>query len=271
MIIYAVDDEPLQLRLLTRSITEAVPDAELYSFTCANDLLTAADSGYRLPDVAFLDIELPDIGGLELAYYIKNRAPHANIVFVTGFSQYAQEAFSLRPSGYVMKPATAEKIKAELDNLRDPPRRTVPEKKIRVQCFGDFEIFADGAPVTFLRSKSKELLAYLVDRRGALCHPPAIAAVLWEDGIYDSARQKLLSIIRSDMIKSLKKAGADRIIHNERRGIAVVPAEFDCDYYMALAGDTVSINSFTNEYMTAYSWAEITAAFLSSSWSGKCK
>ena len=79
MIFYAVDDEPLQLKMLTRAITDAEPNCELHSFTYAEELLTAMDEGCSAPEVAFLDIELPDMGGLELAYHIKKRAPKTNI------------------------------------------------------------------------------------------------------------------------------------------------------------------------------------------------
>lgn len=95
-----------------------------------------------------------------------------------------------------MKPATKEKILIKLENLRNPPARTIPGKRIRIQCFGDFEIFADN------------------------------------------------------------------IINNGREGIAVLPDQFDCDYYMALSGNQIFINSFTGEYMTSYFWAEFTAGAL---------
>lgn len=262
MIVYAADDEQLLLDILCDAILASSPGAELHSFTRPSQLLAELSSGGAVPDVCFLDIEMPGVTGLELAQLIKQKAPKTNIVFVTGYSQYAQEAYSVRPSGYVMKPATKEKIAAELDNLRNPPPRTVPGKKVRIQCFGDFEVFVDGAPVTFSRTKSKEMLAYLVDRRGTKCSAQAIASVIWDDGVYDTARQKLLSIVRADLIKSLKKAGAGSIIQNDRTGIAVVPAQFDCDYYMALSGDMVCVNSFLGEYMAAYSWAEFTAASL---------
>lgn len=262
MRIFAVDDEPLQLKLLSRAIREAEPDAELCGFGCAADLL-AALAGGAPPDVAFLDIELPDMGGLELACHIKKRAPRANIVFVTGYSQYAQEAFALRPSGYVMKPASREKIRTELDNLREPPGRTAPDKRIRVQCFGNFEVFVDGLPVDFSRAKSKELLAYLIDRRGAKCTADRLADILWDDGVYNRSRQKQISAFRGDMLKSLKAAGAASMIIGARDDMVVDPKNFDCDYYQALAGDTVAINSFTGEYMVNYSWAELTTAALS--------
>ncbi len=262
MIIYAADDEQLLLDDLNESIMAAAPYAELFSFTGASKLLAYLRSGAHKPDVAFLDIEMPGMTGLELAQYIKETAPNVNIIFVTEFSQYALEALALRPSGYVMKPATKEKIAAELDNLRNPPERTVPAKKIRVQCFGDFEIFVDDVPVAFTRAKSKELLAYLIDRRGARCTANKQADILWDDGIYDRSRQKQLSTFRSDMIKSLRSAGADSIITGTKNNMVVDPQMFDCDYYMALSGDTIAINSFTGEYMAGYSWAEFTTAAL---------
>lgn len=264
MIVYTADDEQFLLDTLDEAILAAVPDAEIYSFTRASKLLAELRSGAPKPDVAFLDIEMPGMTGLELAQHIKAVAPKANIIFVTGFSQYAQEAYAIRPSGYVMKPATKEKIIAEIENLRNPPARTVPEKRVRIQCFGDFQVFVDGTPVAFKRAKSKELLAYLVDRRGASCNSIKLAAVLWEDDLYDRARQKQFSVIRADLLKSLRQAGADILAYDTRDSLAVVPDKFDCDYYMALAGDTVSINTFVGEYMAEYSWAEFTAAALNS-------
>ena len=132
-----------------------------------------------------------------------------------------------------------------------------------MQCFGDFEIFADGKAIAFTRNKSKEMLAYLIDRRGANCASAKIAEALWEDGVYDRARQKLFSTIYADMIKSLKQADAAQIVKKTNNLIAANPEAFDCDYYAALSGDAASINSFMGEYMAAYSWAEFTTAALS--------
>ena len=261
----AVDDEQTALNILTRAIREAVPDANLRAFLTVSDAL--ASLAGDPPDVAFLDIEMPGMTGLELARLIKTRAPRVNIIFVTGYSQYALEALSMRPSGYVMKPVDKAQILAELKNLRNPPARTVPEKRVRVQCFGDFEIFVDGKPVAFPRVKSKELLAYLVDRRGASCSAAKIVSALWEDGVYDRARQKQFSNIYGDLIKSLRQAGAEQVVRKTNNLMAVDPQAFDCDYYMALAGDALSINHFLGEYMAAYSWAEFTTAALATAFS----
>lgn len=161
-----------------------------------------------------------------------------------------------------MKPIDKEQVLAEMDNLRNPPNRTVPVKRIRAQCFGDFELFADGKAVAFARSKSKELLAYLIDRRGAGSSAVRVAATLWEDGVYDRARQKQFSAILADMMKALRPVKAEHIVRKSNSLLAVDTDAFDCDYYMALAGDATYINSFTGEYMAAYSWVEFTTGAL---------
>ena len=133
MRILACDDERIPLELLTEAIREARPEAELIGFSDPAELLAFAE--HSRADVAFLDIQMYGITGLELAKRLKDLMPDINIVFVTGYSQYAGEAFHLRASGYVMKPTTKEMIEDELDNLRNP----VPEKqtaKLLVQCFG---------------------------------------------------------------------------------------------------------------------------------------
>lgn len=174
---------------------------------------------------------------------------------------------ALRPSGYIVKPATKEKILTELENLRNPPQRTQPPKNVRIQCFGSFEVFVDEKPLQFFRTKSKEMLAYLVDRRGASSSSAEIAAILWEDGVYDRSRQKQLSVIRLDMIKSLQQVGVTNMIIRTRDALSVDISTFDCDYYMALEGDMVAVNAYMGEYMMPFAWAEMTTATLTSKFS----
>ena len=123
-------------------------------------------------------------------------------------------------------------------------------------------MFVRGNPIHFSRAKAKELLAYLIDRRGANCTPAEIAAVLWEDGIYDRSRQKQYSNIRRTLYRDLKAAGAENILKKGLNIFSVDAEQFDCDYYMALSGNVSAINSFMGEYMSLYSWAELTSAVL---------
>lgn len=262
MRILAVDNERPALEILKRAILEAVPDAELRSFTHASEAVQEIrENGFR-PDVAFLDIEMPTMTGLELAKIIKITYAAVNIVFVTGYSQYALDAMAQRPSGYVMKPVTEKKILAELQNLRNPPQRVTQPKPVQIQCFGTFEVFVNERAVPFRRAKGKELLAYLVDRRGAGCSAAELAEILWDDGLFDRSRQKQLAVIRSDLARDLERVGVTNLLVRTRDALAVDVSAFDCDYYMALEGDSVAINHFTGEYMSPYPWAEFTTGYL---------
>ena len=116
MIILAVDDEALGLQSLTKAIAKADPEAEIKSFSSSKEALEFASENDI--DVAFLDIQMPEITGTELAKKLKMLKPSVNIIFATGFDSYMGDAFALHANGYVLKPITAAKVKKELDNHR---------------------------------------------------------------------------------------------------------------------------------------------------------
>lgn len=122
MRIYAIDDEPKLLRMLHDAIAEAEPGAEILAFSCAPDVLEALASPDKRPDLVFSDIELPGMSGLALAEKIRAAAPRARIIFVTGYDQYALEAFRLHAQGYLMKPVSAAAVREELDQLLSLPK-----------------------------------------------------------------------------------------------------------------------------------------------------
>ena len=157
----AVDDEPFALKDLEEALAEAAPDSVLRTFGVPSEALAyVRDHPF---DAAFLDIELGSMNGLVLAKKLKDLCPQAHIIFVTSYKQYALGAIQMHATGYLLKPVTAEALRRELTFAYGEALR---QKRVRVQTFGGFDIFVDGRPVTFKRAKSKELLAYLIDRRG---------------------------------------------------------------------------------------------------------
>ena len=264
MLIFAVDDERPMLAELHDAIAEAEPGAEIQDFKSAAELLSAIQAGKR-PDVVFSDIELPGMNGLSLAVRIKAVAPEAKIVFVTGFSQYALEAYRRHVNGYLMKPVEASMIREELDALQlSTPRAPEPTSanKLQVQCFGHFEVFYQGKPIIFQRKQSKELLAFLVDRQGRACTAEEIAAALWEEDADTATMKTRIRRIVSDLRSTLSEIGMEKLIVREHREIAIRRDMVDCDYYRMLEGDMQAINAFRGQYMSEYSWAEITAGYL---------
>lgn len=258
MNILAVDDEKNALEGLESVLRRTLPEACIYPFRTAAEALAFA--GHTTCDVAFLDIELRDMNGLELAKRIKDLQGNTNIVFVTGYSEYALDAFDIYASGYLLKPATIEKVQEAMANLRIPPADS--SRHVRIQCFGNFEIFVDGTPLRFTRKQTKELLALLVDRRGAILNTEQICAILFDENTDVPHQKNKLRKLASDLSATLREANAESIFLKHRNSFAVAVDEFDCDYYEFLQGLPSGVNAYTGEYMSQYSWAEMTLAAL---------
>ncbi len=253
-----VDDMLLAVNNLIKVLSKIDPQGRQKGLLCAGEALEYLQENHV--DVAFLDIEMPDMNGLALAKKIKDIRPQTNIIFVTGYCEYALEAHGLYVSGFLMKPVVEEKVVEALANLRHPIRKS--KKRIWVQCFGNFEVFVDGKPLAFKRRKTKELFAYLIDRKGANCTMGELIAVLWEDKPDTVSQRNQLRNLISDLRQTFKKVGLKDVIVKSWNILSVDPGTVDCDYYGFLGSDPVCVNSYTGEYMTQYSWAEMTMGFL---------
>ena len=200
------------------------------------------------------------MGGLTLAEKILEAQPECNIVFCTGFSEYALDAFQIHVSGYLLKPITAEAIQKEIDHIKG---RKTKEKLLQVKCFGNFEVFAHGVPLNFTRSKSKELLAVLIDRNGAGVTAKQICTIMWQDDYDELKKKNYLHQLFFDLRNALKKAGAECLLKQTGYYYSLDTERIDCDYYCFLQ---TGMPAFQGEYMTQYSWAEVTCGML---WNNK--
>ena len=77
-----------------------------------------------------------------------------------------------------MKPISAMDVQEEINNIKGVRQR---EKPLTVKCFGNFEVYINGQKLVFKRSKTKELLAFLIDRHGAGVTIAQIGVALWEN------------------------------------------------------------------------------------------
>ncbi len=252
MNILIVDDEAGALRDLSRVMSRVVPGEEICTARDAETALALCKE--HLFDVAFLDISMPDMDGLTLVGEIKKILPLINIIIVTAYPNYALDAFKLYVSDYIMKPAKPEEIKSALSNLRNPVKKI--KNGLYVQCFGNFEVFYNGEPVRFSRSKVKELFAYLIDRKGASVSNAEIRAVLWMDETGDEQkRRKYFAQLVHELQNWLNELGLSDIFLHSRNSYSIVPEKIPCDYYLALERDTFVLSEYRGEYMNQYEWA----------------
>ena len=254
MKILAVDDEIIALEGLVKSIKEADSTAEVFSFRFADEAIKFMET--NTCDVAFLDIEMYGINGVNLANILLKMNPNINIIFSTGYGNYRDVAFDIHASGYIVKPITPEKVKKELLNLRRPVKVT---NKLQINVFGNFEVYFDGEPLKFKYSKSKELLAYLVDRRGALCTVSELIAVLFED---DENHKTYFKSIRKDLIDTLMQVDCIDAIIIQHGKLGINKDNVYCSFFDLLDGKVKLNEVYHGEYMTQYSFGEYTNANL---------
>ena len=109
-----IDDEPLAVRLL-ESFVEKTPDLQLLaSFTDSIEGASAIKEGKA--DLVFLDIQMPDLDGMELARIVP---PQTRIIFTTAFKEYAFESYEVRALDFLLKPIRYSKFLAAIDKARE--------------------------------------------------------------------------------------------------------------------------------------------------------
>ena len=256
MRVIAVDDEELMLHALVRAISASPDVDEVVKFSSCENALNYAKDNYF--DIAFLDINMRGMGGIALAEKIIELCPNSKIVFCTGYEEYAIPAFKLHASGYLMKPISAEDVQNEIDNIKGVRKK---EKLLEVKCFGNFEVYVKGEVLSFKRSRTKELFAFLVDRRGAGMTAKQICAVLFPDDTDDTKNMAYLRQLVMDLKNTLKTVGAEEVFCHETPCYRVDISLIKCDYFNHLE---CGKPEFLGEYMAQFSWAEETCAMLQS-------
>ncbi|MBQ3789326.1 MAG: response regulator [Lachnospiraceae bacterium] len=246
------EEEPTKRSVLSRTLKEISSDIRVTEVRTGAD--ARANCRHAPFDVAFLDTDLAGERGLEIAADLKRIQPLINIVMVSDDAEEALASLRAFVSGYIVRPVTKTELTEVLANLRNPVR--LRKFGLTFRCFGDFEVFYDDRPVRFGRAKSKELLAYLIDRRGATVTGAQLCAVLWEDQAGERRTRDYFHHVVSDLRETLQRIGCEEIFLQERNAYSVREELIDCDYYRALQQEPRALLNFEGEYMSQYSWAE---------------
>ena len=193
---------------------------------------------------------------LRWADFAAQKFPDCKIIFCTGYEEYAVSAFKLHVSGYLMKPITAEAVQKEIDHIKGLKAK---EKLLTVKCFGNFEVLYNGESLPFKRKKAKELLAILIDRKGAGMTAKQICAILFPDDTDDTKNAAYLRQLVLDLKNTLKTIPAEEVLRHDTPYYRIDTNLVSCDYLSFLE---TGKPKFLGEYMTQYSWAEEACAML---------
>ncbi|MGE4485921.1 MAG: response regulator [Oscillospiraceae bacterium] len=193
--IILIDDERPALREL-EYLLRGTGDIEVAGMY-VDPLKGIAAVGKTKPQAVFLDINMPQLSGLDAASMILDRCPGTNIVFVTAYDQYAVEAFELYALDYILKPVAKVRLEKTLKRLREKTERgNPPERCLAIKCFGRFQIGWDGGePIKWRSGKTEELFAFLLHNRGKSVSRDEIVEAVWPDAEPERAAHQLHSAV----------------------------------------------------------------------------
>lgn len=116
--IIMVDDEGIILSGGLPVLEEVFPNANISGFTRPSEALNYARNNPIA--LAFLDIEMGKLNGLEVCRELQRINPNTNVIFLTAYMDYSLDAWKTGASGFVIKPITAEEVRNQLARLRFP-------------------------------------------------------------------------------------------------------------------------------------------------------
>ena len=252
MKVILVDDEPLSLNLFKLECGN-MPGFDVVGFF-DNSAEALAYARENPVDFALLDINMPEMSGIELARRLRLCRPGMVIIFVTAHPEYAADAIHAKADFVVFKPYEREDILDALERARLLSERQ--KKRIRFRTFGHFDLFVDGKLVSFKSAKAKELLALCVSRMGGEVTIYEMVDTLWA-GTGDQGLGYRTTI--KALADALKEVNAEKILKRKRSVLYLDTDEFDCDLIDFKAGKPEAVNAFHGEFMQQYAWAQTMA------------
>ncbi|MEF2968989.1 BTAD domain-containing putative transcriptional regulator [Paenibacillus sp. M1] len=224
-----VDDEELSVKRLKRILAESGEVMSCHDFL---NPLEAYEFAKRNPiDIAFLDISMAEINGMTLAGLLDELDSSIEVVFVTGYDEYAVQAFEVNALDYLLKPVTAQRVAKTLGKLKKRNGSPAIRPTLAVQLFDGFRIYRpdrDQKPIKLRSPKTEELFAFLVCKRSV--SREEIIDTLWSGLAPDKAWKNLNSTLYY-IRKALSEAGMDKCLHADRNGIRIVENGLYCDLF----------------------------------------
>ncbi len=251
-----VDDEPIMIRYFLRE-SEGVEGIDLKgSFTSGQQALEFAKENPI--DVAFLDVEMPDITGIDLAVKLRELRSDILIVFISAFD-YVRDSNKIGADYYIMKPYDQETLEMMMERLRLLAHRQ--KKKVYMHMFGTFTVVQEGKPIP-LRGKAKEILAFIATFRGKEVSNQEIYFTVWEDKPYDNKEMTVYFHALRKLKKTLEANGLSDLLISSTRGQMLNISMVDCDYYAWQDNTADNDEQFRGEFLRDYAWGETILAEL---------
>lgn len=197
-----IDDEPLALNYLEHQLLAIENLQVIGKFT---DPLVGKRAIEETNDVdlVFLDIQIPELNGIEMAEQLLEKKPTLQIVFVTAYEEYAVKAFELNALDYVLKPVNKERLQKTMQRIQTRVEEDfnfvhAKTETLHLSLFQQVRVsFGEehAVPLQWRTSKTEQLFFYLVQHRGQAIHKSTLIELLWPEIEPKRASQQLYTAI----------------------------------------------------------------------------
>jgi len=234
--VIVMDDEPLALINMEKKLEEFDSIEVIKTFTTVKELM--AEGPNLSFQVAFLDIEMPGMNGLEVAQLLQEWNPNIYIVFVTAYRDYAIQAFEIHSLDYLLKPISKARLETTINRIQalfHLEKKSLPvldqqKSLLTIQCFGGFVVSYDEKTVLWRTVKTKELFAFLFSNLNSLIPRDTIIDALWTETDYKKARVQLHTTV-SYLRTTLSTIGYVDVIQYANGCYILQLEDFQCDAY----------------------------------------
>jgi len=221
-----VDDEELSVKRLKRLLLESGEFGVCHAFLNPSEAYEFATTN-RI-DIAFLDISMPTIDGMTLSGKLRELDDSIQLVFATGYGDYAVQAFDISALDYLLKPVTAERLSRTLGRI-DKKRRGAPS--LRVQLLNELKIYnrdRQDEPIKLRSPKTEELFVFLLCKRSV--SREEIIETLWTDMETEKAQKNLNSTLYY-IRQAIDADKLGNVMHTGKTEIRMEENGIDCDLY----------------------------------------
>lgn len=228
----AIDDENLGLKRIAKLLKEN----QYFDYVKGYNESREAIENIEIddPDIAFLDIEMPEIDGIDLAERLMEKKPDMEVVFVTAYNNYALQAFQVHAIGYLLKPVACEELNDIVERifkLKNYQKASKISSKLYIQMFQDFNVKLDEDmtdAVKFRTEKARELLAFLLNSEGNPVSKGRIIDSLWPDMDIERATKNFHTTCYY-IRKSFEKLGIQNLILRKQNGYCLNEEAYTSD------------------------------------------
>lgn len=222
------------------------------------DLLRRVNRESDTETIAFVSWKLNDMSGGAVAELLSDFKSNCSLVFLIRDEKSAMEALELNNTSILRMPFAADKVRSCIEKVVSQAKVSVMRPKIRINTFGNFDIYVNEKAVIFSNSRAKELLAMLINSRGGVLTMGSIIEMFWPDEVVTPQHKTIYRKALYALRNTLNEHGIDDIIMSSRNQKAIRPEGIDCDYFNFLNGDREAIAAYDGDYMMEYSWGELT-------------